>query len=163
MQVTFRTGYIPGVLGWMIQTQTEYYAGHVNFGMPFECTVAAGLTEFAPRADAPGNLLLTAWDGAQLVGSIVIDGGTTPPARLRWFVVDPMYHGRGIGTALLRQALAFADRYHTSVWLTTIVDLDAAIHLYQTHGFHLMAEHDDATWGPVMREQTWQRDRTPHP
>ncbi len=160
MDVVFRTGYIPGVLGWMIQTQTQYYAALVNFGLPFECTVASGLVEFAPRATEPGNLLLTAWDDTTLLGSIVIDGGTTPPARLRWFVVDPRQHGRGIGTALLRQALAFADIWHDSVWLTTIVELDAAIHLYRTHGFRMMAEHDDATWGPVMHEQTWQRDRT---
>jgi GNAT superfamily N-acetyltransferase len=163
MQVTFRTGYFPGLLGWMIQTQTEYYAGHVHFGLPFECTVAQGLSEFAPRAATQGNLLLSAWDGDRIVGSIVIDGGTNPPARLRWFVVDPTHHGRGIGTALLRQALAFADAWHASVWLTTIAQLDAAIHLYQTHGFHLTAEHDDATWGPVMHEQTWHRERTPKP
>jgi hypothetical protein len=61
---------------------------------------------------------------------------------------------------LLRQALSFADIHHERLWLTTIVELDAAIHLYQVHGFRMTAEHDDATWGPVMREQTWQRDRT---
>ena len=53
MTISFRTGYTPGILGWMIQTQTQYYAALVNFGLPFECTVASGLAEFAPRASEP--------------------------------------------------------------------------------------------------------------
>jgi GNAT superfamily N-acetyltransferase len=157
--ITYRSGYMPGLIGWMIATQTQYYAGHVGFGMPFELTVGAGLLEYAPRSAEPGNLLLSAWEGDTPVGSIVIDGGTQPPARLRWFVVSPKMHGRGVGSRLLADALVHADRFHECVWLTTIADLDAAIHLYRKTGFVMTDQHDDATWGPVMREQRWERRR----
>lgn len=159
---TYRSGYVPGIIGWMISEQTQYYAAHVGFGLPFECTVAAGLTEFAPRAADTGNLLLTAWDGATPVGSIVIDGGTTPPARLRWYIVARSHVGRGIGQELLARALAFADTHHAVVWLTTIADLDVALHLYRKTGFVMTDQHDDATWGRVMREQRWERRRPAH-
>jgi hypothetical protein len=51
----------------------------------------------------------------------------------------------------------FADQHHDYLWLTTIVGLDAAKHLYEQAGFHVTAEHSDATWGKVMHEQTWGR------
>ena len=159
MHITYRIGYQPGLLGWMTQTQTRFYAKAVGFGMAVECKVANEIAEFASRHIMTGNLLLAAFDGDSAVGSIVIDGGTTPAARLRWFVVEPTRHGQGIGRALLHQALAFADTHHDYLWLTTIVGLDAAKHLYEATGFTLAAEHSDATWGKVMHEQTWDRKR----
>ena len=158
--ITYHVGYQPGLIGWMVQTQAQFYATTVGFGLPFECKIASEIAEFVPRHHQPGNLLLCAKDGEQFVGSIVIDGGTTPPARLRWFVVAPAYGGRGVGRALITQALSFADQHHPCVWLTTIVGLDAVRHLYEATGFVLTHEHEDATWGKVMHEQTWQRERS---
>ncbi len=158
--ITYHVGYQPGLIGWMVQTQAQFYAQAVGFGLPFEYKIASEIAEFVPRHHQPGNLLLCAKDGEQCVGSIVIDGGTTPPARLRWFVVDPHCVGRGVGRTLITQALAFADQHHPHVWLTTIVGLDAARHLYEATGFVLTHEHEDATWGKVMHEQTWQRERS---
>jgi GNAT superfamily N-acetyltransferase len=157
MPIQYHVGYAPGLIGWMVAAQTRYYAAAVGFGMAFECKVASEIAEFVPRHGDAGNLLLWASDGDAVVGSIVIDGGTTPAARLRWFVVDPTRHGQGIGRELLRQALAFADQHHQYLWLTTIVGLDAAKHLYEASGFTLAAEHSDDTWGKVMHEQTWAR------
>lgn len=157
--IHYTIGYQPGLLGWMVQTQTQYYANLVQFGLPFESKVAAEIAEFAPRHADTGNLLLAAHTAEGFVGSIVIDGGTTPAARLRWFVVDPRMQGHGIGRALLKKALTFADQQHAYLWLTTIVELHAARHLYEESGFTLAAEHTDATWGRVMHEQTWERVR----
>jgi hypothetical protein len=148
--IHYTVGYQPGLMGWMVQTQTQYYANLVQFGLPFESKVAAEIAEFAPRHADTGNLLLAAHTAEGFVGSIVIDGGTTPAARLRWFVVDPR---------MLKKALTFADQHHAYLWLTTIVELHAARHLYQESGFTLAAEHTDATWGRVMHEQTWERVR----
>lgn len=154
--ITYHSGYQPGLIGWMTQTQTEYYANLVQFGLPFESKVATEIAEFAPRHDMAGNLLLAARNERGFVGSIVIDGGTAPAARLRWFVVDPALQGHGIGRELLARAMEFARAHHNYVWLTTIVELHAARHLYETQGFTLAAEHMDATWGRVMYEQTWE-------
>ena len=110
--IRYHVGYQPGLVGWMVQTQTQFYAQAVGFDQPFECKIASEIAEFVPRHTDRGNLLLCAMDGNQFVGSIVIDGGTTPAARLRWFVVAPAYVGHGIGRALITQALAFADLHH---------------------------------------------------
>jgi GNAT superfamily N-acetyltransferase len=159
--IQYTIGYQPGLLGWMVQIQTRYYADLVQFGLPFESKVAAEIAEFALRHTDAGNLLLAAHMDNEFVGSIVIDGGTTPAARLRWFVVVPQLQGQGVGRMLLKKALTFADQHHEYIWLTTIVELHAARHLYEESGFTLATEHTDATWGRVMHEQTWERVR-PH-
>ncbi len=76
--------------------------------------------------------------------------------RVRWFIVAPAYHGQGIGRTLLAHAMDFARVHHESLWLTTLAELHGARHLYESHGFTLMHEHTDATWGRVMHEQTWE-------
>jgi len=157
---TYHTGYQAGLLGWMIHTQTNYYADLVQFGLPFESKIAGEIAEFAPRHAEPGNLLLAARTEHDFVGSIVIDGGASQAARLRWFIVAPAYHGQGIGRTLLAHAMDFARVHHESLWLTTLAELHGARHLYESHGFTLMHEHTDATWGRVMHEQTWEWRRT---
>jgi [ribosomal protein S18]-alanine N-acetyltransferase len=49
--------------------------------------------------------------------------------------VDPDWQGQGIGRALLRALLARADEFAAPVFLEVRTDNDAAIGLYEAHGF----------------------------
>jgi len=49
--------------------------------------------------------------------------------------VDPEWQGKGVGRALLRALLARADEYAAPVYLEVRTDNDAAIGLYEAHGF----------------------------
>ena len=49
--------------------------------------------------------------------------------------VDPEWQGQGVGRALLRALLARADEYAAPVYLEVRTDNDAAIGLYEAHGF----------------------------
>lgn len=49
--------------------------------------------------------------------------------------VDPAWRGQGVGKALLRALLALADEAAAPVYLEVRTDNEAAIGLYEAHGF----------------------------
>jgi ribosomal-protein-alanine N-acetyltransferase len=56
-------------------------------------------------------------------------------ANVHTIGVDPALQGKGIGRALLRALLAFADEVAAPVYLEVRTDNEAAIGLYEAHGF----------------------------
>lgn len=155
--------YRPGAIGAVVRLHGAYYAREWGFGAAFEADVAAGLGAFVRRLDPERDLFLTAWQGDTLAGSASLDGsahgnGPGEGARLRWFIVSDAARGTGLGGAILSRTLAFADACHYShIWLTTFAGLDAARHLYERHGFRLVAETAEDTWHGGVGEQRFER------
>jgi RimJ/RimL family protein N-acetyltransferase len=89
----------------------------------------------------PHGFALGAFDGAELVGTIVLE--TTARAKLRHcadvigMLVDERYAGRGVGAALLHQLVARARAIAglESLHLTVTDGNDRAIALYERFGF----------------------------
>jgi ribosomal-protein-alanine N-acetyltransferase len=93
---------------------------------------------FRAELDA-GNFYLGAYvDEYGLVGyaglSIVGDGRALE-ANVHTIAVDPAWQRQGIGRALLNALLDKADDLHAPVFLEVRTDNDAAIRLYEAHGF----------------------------
>lgn len=155
-------GYLAGLLGRIAELHGRYYAAHAGFGQPFEAQVAAGLAEFSARLDHGNNGLWRAeWNG-RVVGSVALDGQDLGEgiAHLRWFIVEDGLRGKGIGRHLLRAALDFADsRGFAETRLWTFRGLDAARHLYESHGFRLEEEWLGRQWGSEVMEQRFVRPR----
>lgn len=138
-------GYVPGALGRIVELQARYYAEHWNLGLYFEAKAAKEMAEFLSRFDPWRDGAWFAKVGDEIVGGVFIDGlnPDAQGARLRWFILDPKYQGRGIGNLLMEAAMAFCKRRgFERVWLTTFPGLVNARHLYEKHGFRLHSETD---------------------
>lgn len=160
MPITLEEGYRPGCIGRIVQLHAAYYAGASGFGMPFELKVARGLCEFCADYTPGRDGLWTACVNGEIHGSVAIDGAkaATQGAHLRWFIMSDAMRGQGLGGQLLEAALAFADRArYRRVFLNTFAGLDAARHLYEKHGFHLVHEEPGNQWGLLVTEQTFVR------
>ena len=139
--------YVAGCIGRVIALHGTYYRQNWNLGRYFEASVAAGIGKFYLNFDAGRDGAWFALAGSTIVGGIFIVGTGEPAgeARLRWFIIDPAFQGQGIGHRLMNQAMAFCrDRGFQRIYLTTFPGLDAARHLYELHGFQLVAEADGA-------------------
>jgi len=149
-------GYTPGAIGRIVEMHAEYYSKAWGFGQFFEIKVATGLCEFLSRFDEARDGFWTVVRENRVEGSIAIDGikGVSEGAHLRWFIVSSILRGRGFGNRLLDEAIAFCKSRHFSrVYLFTFEGLEAARHLYEKFGFHLVREEEGNSWGTRVNEQ----------
>jgi GNAT superfamily N-acetyltransferase len=157
--VEIHEGYIPGVIGKVVELHGTYYAQQWGFGLFFEAMIATGLANFLSRYDERHDGFWNAVDCKRIVGSITIDGSeaAVKGAQLRWFILDPEYLGKGIGNQLMGEAMRFCkEKNFQRVYLSTFAGLDSARHLYEKWGFKLVEEHVSNTWGVRVREQAFE-------
>lgn len=153
-------GYRSGVIGSVAHLHATFYSQNYDFGAVFERKVATEMSEFMARIEKPMNTTFSAYLGAELLGSVSLDGEDlgVGVSHLRWFIVAPGAQGMGVGNLLLERATSFADQNafgHTRLW--TFKGLDAARHLYEKHGFVLAHEAPGIQWGEEVIEQEFVR------
>jgi diaminobutyrate acetyltransferase len=151
------SGYFPGAPGQILDAHGRYYGEVWGFDASFEIQEGRELSEFIARFVEGRDFLSVARFGEAFAGSIAVDGSCGSPdgARLRWFIVPRRFQGRGIGKALISDAMAFCrSAGYGRVHLWTFSGLDAARYLYEKQGFRLVAERAVRQWGrEVVREQ----------
>jgi ribosomal protein S18 acetylase RimI-like enzyme len=153
--ITVRTTLVPGDLGSLVRLHGVVYAREYGFDPTFEAYVAGPLAEFVcSRTDR--DRLWIAERGDSMVGCIAIVGTSAKEAQLRWFLVDPSARGLGLGTSLLREAVAFSKRCgYRSVFLWTVSALTAAGRLYRSFGFEKVEEKVAQQWGVRVVEEKY--------
>lgn len=160
------TGYTPGALGRIIQLHETYYTEHWGLDYEFSREVAVELAAFLGRYDeATDRLWLVLSDpggtgNQEVMGGLVVDGGHADDelgARIRWVILAPTLHGQGLGRELMDRAMAFcAECGFKRVYLWTFEGLDAARHLYESHGFTPVEEGTRHDWGPAITYQKFE-------
>ena len=152
--------YEPGCIGRVAELHGRHYAAAAGFGAAFEAKVATELSAFVTRFDGARDGLWLAKLGPEIHGSIAVSGPAADgePAHLRWFIVSEVLRGRGAGSRLLAEALAFCDgKGYASAFLWTFQGLDAARHLYEKQGFVLESQQPGSRWGTPVLEQRFVR------
>jgi GNAT superfamily N-acetyltransferase len=153
------SGYIPGAIGRIVELHARYYHAHWGFGLFFESKVATELSEFLCRFNEGRDGFWVADSEGKIAGAVAIDAihGETEGAHLRWFIVAPDNHGKGIGGKLLGEAVAFCrERKYPRIYLWTFEGLHAARHLYEKFGFCLREQREGARWGRTVTEQLFE-------
>lgn len=166
--MTVISGYKPGLLGTVVSLHTKFYGNAHGFGAVFETKVAGGLADFVPRLE---NLTNQIWHAAiddRIIGSISVDGqdlasySNEPIGHIRWFIVDDDFQGIGVGSALMKAAMAFCEKAaFREIHLWTFEGLEAARVLYERDGFVVTEEKEGTTWGKPVMEQKFVRKLSP--
>ena len=147
-----------GDLGWVFYRQAKAYRDEFAYNPAFEFHVCEGLLPFLKKYQRKKDRLWMAMAGAQPVGFIAVHHVTGRPrwAQLRWFFVERDFRSRGVGSRLLKRALAFCKKAgYEGVFLWTVNDLDSARRLYQKAGFQVTKELEGCAWASWAREQRW--------
>jgi len=144
--IEIHRGYEPGLVGRVGELHGRYYATEWGSGAPFELLITREFCDFIEQYDAQKDLVLSAHISGVLVGSISMIGRKPGPdgAQLRFFLVDPAYHGRGAGKALLAAALEWCrERGFHKIFLWTVDHLPQSRGLYEKFGFRVTEQCPD--------------------
>ena len=96
---------------------------------------SANYPERLHKALMGSDTVFSAWDGERLVGlARVIDDGEML-AYMHWVLVDPEYHGLGIGGHLVELV---REKYRDFLFLEVMPEERRNAPFYQGHGFTLM-------------------------
>ena len=90
------------------------------------------------------------------LGSLALSDEGDGVAMVRWFLLDPSLRGSGLGRRMLDELIAEARAHGYSLLrLETFSLLQAAAHLYRSHGFEVVSTDTGPRWG--REEISYQR------
>jgi len=151
----------PGDIGYIIYLHGVLYADEYGFDYTFEPYVAKPLAEFVLSATERERLWIAEADG-KVVGSVGIVRTSEYTAQLRWLILHPDVRGLGLGKQLVREAVNFSEASgYNSLFLWTISNLEAAIHLYKSAGFVKTEEKSHRLWGVNLTEERYELKHEP--
>lgn len=152
-------GYFPGAIGRMTTLHAVYYKKHWGLDHSFEAQVAREVSEFILHFNTQKDGLWCAVSGDTLTGCIAIawDRDRPDDARLRWYIVDPRYQGKGIGRILIEKAVDFSKAAgYKRIYLWTFEGLTRAQSIYERNGFRMAEVRNVAQWGDMIHEQMFE-------
>lgn len=149
----------PGDLGWIVQSQAEFYTGEFGWNDQFEALVSDVASKFLANFDAAKERCWIAERSGIRIGSVLVMNGGDGVAKLRLLYIDEAARGLGLGRLLVDQCIEFARRSgyrRMTLWTNDI--LHAARHIYIKAGFTLESEQRHTLFGPELNGQTWTLD-----
>lgn len=151
-EVTLRTEQKPGDIGYLTYMHGWIYQEEYDYNACFEAYVAQSFFEYMQNAEPEKSRIWCAEHNGRTVGCIGIVG-RGERAQLRWFLLDPLYRGIGLGRRLLDAALTFAREagFH-KIYLETTDDLKDAVRMYEKAGFRKCAEKPNHSWRKDLTE-----------
>jgi GNAT superfamily N-acetyltransferase len=151
-----RTGLKPGDVGQITYLHGVVYDEEYGLDTTFEAYVAKPLAEFALSQGNPRQRIWVVERDRDVCGSAAVVEHSQEEAQFRWLLLSKEARGVGLGRRLVEWALGFCrEEGYGSVFLWTFSELEAAAHLYRSHGFKLTEEKTHTIWGRELTEQRY--------
>lgn len=81
--------------------------------------------------------VLSAWDGARLVGLLRALDDSEMTAFIHYVLVDPDYQGQGIAGTMVEMA---KEKYKEYLYIEIMPDESKNAAFYEKHGFHVLPD-----------------------
>lgn len=150
-------GHRPGDIGLVIQRHGELYAREYGWDERFEALVAGILSRYIAEFNPARERCWIAERDGEFLGCVFLMHKGADTAQLRMLLVEPAARGAGLGRTLADECIRFARRCgYKKMVLWTNSRLDAARHIYLSHGFELVREEPHDAFGDGSVGQYWE-------
>jgi DNA-binding MarR family transcriptional regulator/GNAT superfamily N-acetyltransferase len=150
-------GHRPGDMGWVVQAHGRLYFEERGWGAGFEALVAQICCDFLKNFDPQREHCWIADMAGERVGSVFVVKQDREVAKLRLLLVEPKARGRGLGTRLVEQCIAFArDKGYRKLVLWTQSNLKPARRIYKATGFVLAKKQQHEDFGVKLNGEYWE-------
>jgi GNAT superfamily N-acetyltransferase len=161
-QITIRPAERAGDLGWIVMANAETYANEYGWDASFETLAVQIVSDYAQTRDPSRESAWVAELDGRRVGCVMCVTADPVTAQLRMLLVDRRARGRGVGSRLVGECLAFArDVGYTRMKLWTNDPLVAARHVYLAHGFRLVERDPHHSFGVDLVGETYELELHP--
>lgn len=148
-----------GDIGWMVHRQGLLYNQQFGWNGDFEALIAGIYSQYHAAPTTPAKDLWVAEQRGQIVGSIFVmpSEGLPGSAQLRMLYVEPAARGQGVGAALVKQAVSFAQANgyeRMRLWTHTIQQ--SARRIYAAAGFKVVETIEEDNFGKAMTGEIWE-------
>ena len=148
-----------GDIGWMVHRQGILYNQQFGWNGDFEALIAGIYSQYHAAPTTPAKDLWVAEQRGQIVGSIFVmpSEGLPGSAQLRMLYVEPAARGQGVGAALVKQAVSFAQANgyeRMRLWTHTIQQ--SARRIYAAAGFKVVETIEEDNFGKAMTGEIWE-------
>jgi ribosomal protein S18 acetylase RimI-like enzyme len=155
-EITIRTTLQPGDIGYITYLHGLLYYKEYNYNINCEVYIAEGLCEFYNNYDPQKDCAWIAEHNKKIVGCVMQMHRENNAAQLRYFILDPVYRGIGLGKRLTDLFMdSLRKKGYEKAYLWTINSLSAAAHIYKKMGFVLTEEIDSYAFGVPIKEQRY--------
>ncbi|WDF82904.1 GNAT family N-acetyltransferase [Lacticaseibacillus pabuli] len=140
-------------IGYIADLHARVYTSR-GYHAVFQYYVLAALADYA-KSKMDGVTFIAKVDG-QRAGTISLVEAEDGNWQVRWFVVDPLFQGHGLGKQLMQALMDYAKQNEiTKMYLWTVSELKAARSLYGRNGFAQVESKQNTEWkdDPVMEER----------
>ena len=147
----------PGDIGKLISLHGWIYQQECGYDHSFEGYVCKTFYEFLENYHPSKDRVWFLESGGQMAGAIAVVGHSKTRAQLRWFILHPKYRGFGLGSRLMKEAIAYCrEKGYKDIFLLTTLDQHTAIRMYEKAGFQKTTEHETYMWGKNLTELTFE-------
>jgi GNAT superfamily N-acetyltransferase len=145
-------------MGWVVQRHGELYWQEYHYDERFEALVAEIVAEFIQNLDSKRERCWIAERNGENVGSVFLVEDSSSIAKLRLLLVEPSARGLGIGKRLVEECVHFGrEAGYKKIMLWTQSELAAARSIYESAGFHRVAEERHDSWSRKnLVAETWE-------
>lgn len=149
-------GHRPGDIGMVTQRHGELYAREYGWDERFEALVAGILSRYIAEFNPARERCWIAERDGEFLGCVFLMHKGADTAQLRMLLVEPAARGTGLGRTLVDECIRFARQCgYKQMVLWTNSQLDAARHIYLSHGFELVREEPHDAFGDGSVGQYW--------